>query len=251
VPPRSIRDYQIERPLGRGYYAATYLAIYGALQQQCVLKVIPKKLYEEYGKDFAAECKLHAQIATESAHVVPIRNMFDARIRFGGIVVDCHVAHLDFIEGETLDELLGRGDVPARTAAQIAIDLFIILDEFRAKIAHHNDLHGRNLIVNVLKTGKRADAIDESIRLVAVDLGSASDHSRSDPNTQKSADLHWTAKHLKLLADRVLSEPDRRDDLDYRLANVLEDMASRLSAKTTSQRLPSTRDLENQLRDAL
>src|SRR4051794_35237804 len=70
-PPDSIGSYRILRALDRGYYGCSYLAQYGVLEQTCVLKLIPSRLYETHGKNFLAECKRHAQIAKETDHVVP------------------------------------------------------------------------------------------------------------------------------------------------------------------------------------
>jgi len=248
--PASIRDYVIVRALGRGYYGATFLATLGELQTQFVLKVSPAASYTYFEKDFKEECRIHDQVAKETEHVVPIMTMFDESIIFNGLSLLCHVAVLKFIDGETLDEILKAPTILARTAAQIGIDLFRIIEELRVKRVHHNDLHARNLIVERLKSGRRTDAIDSSVRLVAVDLGSVSDMSKSDSRTQRLGDLRWTASHLTGLASKLLYDPEKRSDIEYRLALVLDEIASAIENDVQKLRVPLTADYIRKMQDA-
>ena len=101
-------------------------------------------------------------------------------------MLDCHVAVLDYLKGATLEQFLKDDGFQARAIAQIAIDLFRIMYELEQKTrVHHNDLHAGNLIVQKLST-KRAEAIDENIRVVAIDLGSVADESRERSRREKA-----------------------------------------------------------------
>lgn len=248
--PSQIRDYRIVRSLGRGYYGVTFLAQHGPLEKECVLKIAPVESYKFFEKDFVKECKLHSMVAEETEHVVPIRAMFDELLTFGDLSISCHVAHLDFIDGDDFDDFMQKPTLLARTAAQIVIDLFGILDELRNKGVFHNDLHRRNLIVQHLKKSFRSDALDGSIRVVAVDLGSIDNLSRSDSESRRLGDLHWIARHIKITAERLLKDPDKTTDLEYRLASVLEEISDRLQADVTNQRVPSTEDYTRIIKDA-
>lgn len=247
--PKTIGEFRIVRPLSRGFYAATYVAERGRLNTQFVLKVASKVVYSFFGKDFVRECEDHRKVAAGTEHVVQINDMFDAPVTFGDVTLDCHVAELGFINGDPLENLLKEPDrLSARTVAQIGIDLFRLLEELQEKVAFHNDLHGGNILIQ--KETNRADAVEPSIRAVAVDLGSISDASKSDRENQRFGDVHWIANHLLKLVDHLLANPDKSSDLDYRLASALEDIAHRLAPSSEKTRPHSMSDLREEIRSA-
>lgn len=221
-PPLSVGEFRIIKPIDRGFYAATYVAEYGALNQRVVLRVTSEAIYKFFDKDFEKECRLHAEISKDSEHIVSIRDMFDSEITFGHIKVPCHIAVLDLVEGETLKAYLDAGRIQARTIAQIGIDLFRIIDELQNRGIYHNDLRGENIIIKQLGEARRAEALDDTIRAVVVDLGSVADGSISNEDQPRLGDVHWVAHHLSALAQNLLSAPDQANDLDYRLASLLE-----------------------------
>ncbi|MDE2925979.1 MAG: hypothetical protein OXT71_06230 [Acidobacteriota bacterium] len=251
--PSKIRDYSIITPLGRGFYAATYFAVRGALQTKSVLKISPKHLFDFFpGKDFRHECLTHSRVAEGTEHIVDIRDMFDADIVFGDTKLSCHVAELEYVDGRLLaDYLKPNSGLTAVAAAQIAIDLFNILDELRKKDVNHNDLHAENIIIKSLGSdSRRAGAIDETIRAIAIDLGSISDDSKSDSRNSRLGDLHWIAEHLRSLVENLLYDPDEISDLDARLASALQLIAQSITPNTENQRTPSSTDFIDQIEDA-
>jgi serine/threonine protein kinase len=176
--PAEIGDYKILRPLGRGFYAATYVAEQKTgLRNKSVLKVTPKAFYDVFpGKNFEQECLLHRDVAEGTEHLVKIRNMLpEVSVTFGVQTLPCCVAELDFVDGPLLTEYFdGQENVTAAVAAQMAIDLLRLREELERKQIFHNDLHAGNIIVEKLKKESfRADAVDPAIRAVAIDLGSA------------------------------------------------------------------------------
>jgi len=250
-PPATIRDYKIIRPISRGFYAATYVAKRtGMLEQSVVLKVVSKKVYDFFEKDFVQECKDHSKLAGGLEHVVQIIDGHEnIEVEFGGIKMLCHVAVLQFVNGEPLGDLLAHPEkLSARSIAQIGIDLFRMVDEFRGKVAFHNDLHGANVMVE--KVGNRPDAIDPFIRALAIDLGSISDASKSDTNARRLGDIHWIANHLLQMVDHLLRDADKTSDLDYRLASALEEIAHRLMPTISHSRVPEMTDLIEEIRAA-
>src|ERR1700682_2549139 len=97
--PVEIGQYRIIRPLGRGFYAATYVAERKeGLRSRSVLKVTPKSFYDVFpDKDFAKECQLHDDVAQGTEHLVKIREMFeDLPVSFGDQTLSCCVAVLDY-----------------------------------------------------------------------------------------------------------------------------------------------------------
>ena len=251
--PSSIQDYRILSDLGRGFYASTYVAERGMLGARVVLKVSPQSFFDHFaGKDFEAECRRHAEVARGTEHIVDIRDMFSATVNYDGTEIPCHIAELDFIEGRPLAEYFDPSkNISASTVAQIAIDLFRIREEFTNKGVNHNDLHAENIIVEELgRDSKRASAIDDSVRAVAIDLGSLSDESRSDPENERLGDLHWIGQHLDKLVAKLLGDPDSISDLDNRLANALQGIVHNISPSAENQRTPESADFIAQIYDA-
>lgn len=249
--PEAVGDrFVVKKALGRGFYGATYLVESGNLGVKDVLKIVPKGVYEYFGKDFAEECRLHKEVAEETEHVVGIRDMFDETVYFDGEPLECHVSILEYVPGISLSEFIQDDDAfQARAVAQISIDLLRLLQELEAKQQYHNDLHDDNIRIKQLgPASRRADAIDESIRAVAIDLGSLSNASRSDPESLRLGDLHEVAKHLLTLSERLLRDPDNTADLEYRLAHVIREIGLMLAPDSlqSSARI-SLRDCEQWL----
>lgn len=249
--PASIGPSTIVRPLGRGFYSATYLAKRGNLGKQHVLKVTPVGIYSFFEKDFEAEARLHDEVAQASRHLAAIANFYDQTVEFGSTAIACHVAELDYVDGPTLADFLDDPDnCTAKAIAQIAIDLFELLGELESRQVFHNDLHANNIIVQLLGAQiARAEAVDRNICLVAIDFGSMADASLSEPDG-RLGDLARVAEHLLRLVGKLLSDPDNSDDIDYRLATVLEELSLSWSADPAMQRPPDFQQAIADVRDA-
>lgn len=251
--PESIRDFKIEKPLGRGFYAATYVVTRGALGAKSVLKVTPSSFFEEFEeKDFERECILHSEVAAGTEHIVGIRDMFEADVRFDAKIIRCNVAELEYVDGDLLATHFARDDaIPVQMIAQIAVDLFRIRNELQNKGVNHNDLHASNIIIeNLGADARRAAAIDDTIRAVAIDLGSIASESRSDDETERFGDLRWIAEHISVLISKLLSDPDSISDVESRLANALQIIVQNITPDSEYQRTPVSEDFISQIEDA-
>ena len=165
--PSTIGEFRIEAPLGRGFYAATYLATLGVLGAEAVLKVTPQETYRYFRKDFIEESKLHLEVSQGTQHLARIITAFEADVAFGDEVIPCHVAHLQYVKGPTLAAFLADPDNrSARNLAQISIDLFSLMQELASKAKYHNDLHDKNIIIENLDRAsyRSGDTIEPSIR---------------------------------------------------------------------------------------
>lgn len=246
LAPDRLLDYRIVRAVGRGFYAATYVGQRGRLGDSYLLKVIPTGVYEYFGKDFERESRLHAELAADTEHVVKIRDFDDTRVRFSDLELECHVAVMDFVDGPTLAEFLH--DATPVSLAQIAVDLFQLLAELENKRQYHNDLNAENIVIQRLGSGaRRADAVEDSIRAVAVDLGSLADRSKS---VDRLSDLHAVARHLFAFAERLLEHPEAASESDYRLAAALEEIGYMLRPEVLKQRAPDFGHFAKLIRDA-
>ncbi len=249
--PNHIGRYVGLKPLDRGFYAATYEAQVGALLRPVVLKVIPVEVYKYFNKDFMEECKLHREVAEGTEHLVKIYEAFDEEVDFDGVKIPCHIAELEFIPGFSLSEFIEIDEnCNARTIAQLAVDLFALMVELERKQVFHNDLHARNIRVKILPLGSiRAQAIENGIRAVAIDLGSISDASKSDPDKERLGDLGTISTHLLSFREKLLSNPIDTMDTDYRLASVLDEIAHALSPDPVSQRTPDFSGIIQQIEE--
>ena len=222
------------------------------LRRKVVLKVSPVAVLEEFSKDFNQECQKHLEVAQGADHIVQIQDMLNEEITFGSQKLPCHVAELEYVDGEPLvDYFNGKRTLTAGSGTQIAIDLLRILDELQKKRVNHNDLHSENILVEVLTVGNyRAAAIDGSIRVVAIDLGSLSDGSKSDERGLRRGDRQWIATHLEKIWRVLLKNPDRTPDLTNRVANALLTIGQSISAQSVRQRAPTIVELIQEIETA-
>lgn len=241
--PIEIGQFNVMRPLGRGFYGSAYVAERkGALKTKRVLKIMPVNMYKFFGKNFEAECASHAGVAEGADHIVGINDTFDADVVFSDLTVRCHVAVLDFIDGEPLRVYL-QGDTPltASEAAQIAADLFRMKAELEVRLSNHNDLHAGNIVIQRLSKGTlRQGAMDPSIRAMAIDLGSLAADRRSGGSYV--GDLRWIAHHIQAMVDQLTADIDTTSDLDNRVANALQMIVQSIATNVEYQRTPSADD---------
>jgi len=252
--PKNVNDLQVIKALNRGYYGATYVVEKrNAIRiKKMVLKVVPIEIYKFFNKNFKEECRYHAIAAEGTQHIVDIDDVFDTDITFGNFVISCHVAILDYIEGDTLKSLLENEEpLKASSIGQIAIDLLKILSELHVKQLFHNDLHPGNIIIQKLKEeNKRVGELDEYIKAVAIDFGSLGEKTQSGDKSHRVGDLHWVAKTLNTLSQKILENPFNSEERDYRLASLLEERARILFPRITSQRIYEFDEVITQIKNA-
>ena len=249
-PPTAIGDYEVIRALGRGFYGATFVAERrGIVRRKNVLKVVPKAVYRHFGKNFDAECQAHSTAVEGAAYLVRIDEAFNKTVTFGDTEIECHVAVLEHLDGDLLQDYLSdKKTLSSASAAQIAADLFRMHDELTNRRQNHNDFHAGNIVIERLtKERYRQRAMDPSIRAVAIDFGSLSEDRRSG-DTHRS-DLHWIAKHIQTLASLLSSGKNELTDLDSRLALSLEMIARSIAPAIENQRIPSSNELVQKIED--
>jgi hypothetical protein len=256
--PIKIGNIEIVKPLARGFYGATYvgeIAPFGGIKIKRVIKIIPVEIYQLHKKDFKTECEEHLKVSENSNHIVKIDpNIFFENINVefeNNEIINCHVIGMEYIEGSTLkDYLNNKQTLSSRSIAQLAIDLITLLKELRQNEAYHNDLHPGNLLIEELSIPKkRIGELDENIRLVAIDLGSLGQKTKSNDITKRDGDLHWVAKCLNVLSRKITDNSNYYDEKDWRLAFMLEEKADYLKPPIISQKQISYIDLINQIKE--
>ena len=253
-PPTTVGEYAIVETLGRGFYGAAYIAERGRFKKKVVLKVSPTEFYNGLKKNFfEEETDLHNQLAQHAEYVVGIDDTFEADVEFADeqkTTLRCHVIVLDYIDGNPLEDYLeGRVALNVRATCQVAIDLLKMRSEFEAHQLNHNDLHANNLIVQKLDPkARRVNALDGSIRVMAIDLGSIAEDSKS--TDQRHGDLYFIAQHVDRLLDRLLADPSSLVDRDYRVALALQGIVRGCLAPPQNARQPGLEDLVKQIVNA-
>ncbi len=255
--PKKIRDIEVLEPIARGFYGAAYvgeIAPFGGMKIKRVVKIVPVELYKLHNKDFRTECDRHLELSENSNHIVKIDTniFFTAPVTFSnGRVVECHVVGLEYVKGRTLKNYLEEsGNLSGRSIAQISIDLITILKELRQNEKYHNDLHPGNLLVEELAPNKRrAGEVDENVRVVAIDLGSVDQVTKSNDESQRIGDLHLVAQCLHTLGRKITDNSEHYDEKDWRLAFLLEEKADYLKPAIIAQKQLSYSDLINQIKE--
>lgn len=248
--PENVGEFTIEKGLGRGFYGVTYIAK-NLLDQDVVLKITPQKLYRDKGKNFVDECKLHADISKGTNHLLKIQTILtDQEISFGDINRTCDIAVLDYIEGKTLKELIeNKEELKIETIVQITIDLLELLQELNNKKIHHNDLHPANIIVEDLNEELfKYKNIDKSIHVVAIDLGSISEISKSVDDRKN--DVHHIANYIHSLSEYILQNPLINSRKDFRIALELDRISKLLMPTVENNRIPSYEEIIDQVENA-
>jgi len=255
-PPTKIGNYRITKHLGRGFYGAAYVAEAGFVGKKYVIKISPVSFYsfEPFKKTpFQDEVQLHAELAASATHVVDIIDAIDEAVVFSDAAatsIPCHVTVLGYVEGNLLKDFVNSNTPPsAASICQVAIDLLQLRAELEANKLNHNDLHSENLIVERLRPeSRRPDAIDPMLRVMAIDLGSVSDESKSTDD--RHGDLGFIAEHVDALLDRLLAQPDQMEDRDFRVSLALQGIISNLRADAQNLRLPNPADMVAQVRES-
>lgn len=256
-PPTKIGSYRITKHLGRGFYGAAYVAEAGFVEKKYVIKISPVAFYSfaPFKKTpFLDEVRLHAELAASATHAVDIIDAIpDETVVFtddGATSIPCHVTVLDYVEGDLLKDFVNSRTPPsAASICQVAIDLLQLRAELEANKLNHNDLHSENLIVERLRPeSRRPDAIDPMLQVMAIDLGSVSDESKSTDDRQ--GDLGFIAEHVNTLLAGLLARPDQMEDRDFRVALALQGIIGNLRADAQNLRLPNPADMVAQVRES-
>jgi hypothetical protein len=255
--------YTVVKSKERGFYAATYLCESGNLNKKTILKVTPQIFYEKFKKGvtnsddafevFKSECKEHSEIAEGAEnHIVGIEDYFKTDIDFSGKVISCFVTELSYIQGLTFNEYIhDPNNIKAHNFAQLAVDLLSIWGILNDKRKYHNDLHGKNLIVEMMSSNvRRIGELNSSIRLVAIDMNSTANENLSGVN--RDGDQSYVYSHILEMTGllrKKMQHINDIDDRDYRLVKTLEKLISLILPVLDRNRTPSIDQLINDLKN--
>jgi serine/threonine-protein kinase len=132
--------YRCERVLGEGGMASVYLARDAELERLVALKLLARQLAgdEEFRERFLREARLAARLLHPN-----IVQVFDAGEDDGRPYIV-----MEYVEGETLAELLARrGKLPAAEAVELALQLCAGLEHAHEHLLVHRDVKPANLLI--------------------------------------------------------------------------------------------------------
>jgi hypothetical protein len=261
-PPVSINDWPVVAAVNRGFYGAVYKVAHPRLPNRFfAFKVTPRAVYDlpapndklagGYGdrKQFDDEWELHSQLSeVEDPRVARLLDRGEEAVDFGGVVVPCYWMQMEYVEGDSLDDLVANGPESPRDVAQIAIDLLDLVAQLQQQGVNHNDLHGQNAVLVKLKPQtSRRNALHPGVVVKVFDLGSASTVDKSGGN--RLGDLEWVAQHMYQLVESYESKNPSMDARDQRLCSQLRRLAE-LYFPGDRVRPPDPSDLQHGIRTA-
>ncbi len=240
-PPAQIKIFTVIKPLARGFYSAAYVVKHPYTKMNFLIKIIPIVMYsiqDGYSKNFESEVNAY-RIADEKKMNVP--RMVDAgecTVNFkNGISIDCYYLQMELINGPTLNEFKNSPDISATKIAKITYDLFDFLRKIDSLQLHHNDLHGGNIIIEIITEDLGAlNIIDHNVKAYVIDLGSMNQKDRS---TQKNnRDITWIVKHTKEMIDSYWLEAISKDHKsELRILSGINGLITFYSGKETAREL--------------
>lgn len=141
--------YVIRSLIGAGGMGEVYLAEDEVLRRKVAIKVLPDKLISDprAGKRMLREARAAATL--DHPHICSIYEIGQS----GGL----RYIAMQFIEGEPLDEKIGRGALDLRSVINVATQLADALTEAHSKGIIHRDLKPPNIVVTTRGDAKIMD----------------------------------------------------------------------------------------------
>ncbi|HEY80904.1 MAG TPA: protein kinase [Caldilineae bacterium] len=133
--------YRIEREIGRGGMAIVYLAYHQWLDRPVALKVLRPELQQD--EDLVARFLVEARSAARLEHpnIVAVHD--------AGMVDGVHYLAMEYVEGETLADVLARvnGPLPEDFIISVATQVASALDYAHRRGVVHRDVKPSNILV--------------------------------------------------------------------------------------------------------
>jgi serine/threonine protein kinase len=198
-------DYKILDRLGRGRMAGVYKAVH-QLGQQVAIKVLPPSR----AKDplTLARFLREARLAMRLKHPNVVRAFQVGRVN------GLHYLVMEYLEGETLEEVLQRRkQLPPGEAARVLHQALTGLQHIHEQGLVHRDLKPSNLmLVPAAAPGQPDNTLRATVKILDIGLGRAlfEDASPASP-TGRLEKLHLTAEGVLLGTPDYLSPEQARD----------------------------------------
>ena len=173
--------YQILAPLGEGGMGQVYLAQDTKLGRKVALKLLPEKYTRDSKRLRRFEQEARAASALNHPNIITIHEI--------GEVEGVHFIATEFIEGQTLRQLLSKERLSIRQALDTTIQVASALVAAHAAGIVHRDIKPENVMlrpdgyVKVLDFGL-AKLIEQAAQTNAVDAGADTDENKGIPTSE-------------------------------------------------------------------
>src|SRR5881396_3486275 len=131
--------YEIAEPLGAGGMGEVYRATDTRLGRSVALKILPSDWAQDSERKLRFEREARTVAGLNHPHICAL---YDVGSQDG---IDFLV--MEYLEGETLAELLARGPLPVEQALRLAIQVADALDQAHRHGVVHRDLKPGNIMV--------------------------------------------------------------------------------------------------------
>jgi len=161
--PQMVGNYRIVSKIGEGGMGAVYKAKHIKLGNYAAVKFLPAELAKD--ENFVRRFEREAEMAAQLTSSYSVRT-FDV-----GEVDGCHFILMEFVEGESLDDLLKRERrIDEKRALQITRDVARALEEAHEMGVIHRDIKPANILLTRRGVPKLTD-LGIAKNIEADDLG--------------------------------------------------------------------------------
>lgn len=196
VPQIIAGRFRMEREIGHGGMGTVYRAIQLGLERPVAVKIIKQ--------EFAADRDVSKRFMREACTMARLRHQHAAMIFDAGRLPDGrHFIVMEYIEGETLSQVIARQCLSPKQAVEIASQICDVLDEAHKLGIIHRDLKPSNIML----TGKGVCVLDFGVAKV---LATATDASTTHVSTG-SGKIVGTPRYMapeQCLGHKVGSQSD-------------------------------------------
>jgi serine/threonine protein kinase len=137
--PPVIGNYEINRKLSQGGQAVVYLAKHAGTKRLVALKVLPS--FVSRNPEFLRRFRREAALAAKLDHPNIVR-VYDS-----GVAKGLYYIALEYVEGQTLTEMLEHGPLSELQLIEIALALLEALDHAHGHRVLHRDVKPGNVLV--------------------------------------------------------------------------------------------------------
>jgi serine/threonine protein kinase len=143
---QKLSSYKLTKYIARGFYGLTYKAedIYSG--KEFAIKLISKKAYEYYDKDFASEAELHGKL-NDIISIVRYIGAGEHKININLIELEFYYIISEWVNGLSLKNYLETSIITIDDILTASKDLFLGLQIIETNNLWHNDLHAENILI--------------------------------------------------------------------------------------------------------
>jgi serine/threonine protein kinase len=195
-----IHQYKILDRLGRGRMAGVYKAIH-QLGQVVAIKILPPS--KSKNPLILARFQREARLAVRLKHPNVVRSFQVGQYR------DLHLLVMEYLEGETLDEVLQRRKkLPPHEAVRLIYQALTGLQHIHELGLVHRDLKPANLMLVPRRTSSDPDTtLRATVKILDIGLG----RTLFDEETSSPEDSHLTGEGVLLGTPDYLAPEQARD----------------------------------------